>query len=249
MRGAGASSAARALRQLSIAARTRPAAITRPQARAELMLPTLRARSPCPQTLTTVAFTGYQAHAGHRAGAATRSVRTLQQRKRPRGQSSSSPWYFPLDTRPHARHCSRSTGGAIHAGPVPHIMTRHRIQLASRLGAPLIVAAWLMGGGVPAWGAVQTYNWNCTADVTNSTSSSKVCAPAAPVPACSCGMQGQPQCCTLRAAIQASNANVGTDTIVLPGGVYTLTIAGRNEDLAATGDLDITDAVNICQGS
>src|SRR5205807_1620465 len=37
----------------------------------------------------------------------------------------------------------------------------------------------------------------------------------------------------------------GTDTISLPAGVYTLTIAGRNEDAAATGDLDITDAVNI----
>src|SRR6266403_181411 len=232
MRGAGASSAARAVRQLSIAARTMPAAITRPQARAELMLPTLRARSPCPQTLTTVAFTGYQANAGHRAGAATRSVRTLQQCKRPRGQSSRSPWYIPLDTRPHARHCSRSTDGAIHAGPVPHIMTRHRIQLASRLGAPLIAAAWLMGGGVPAWGAVMTYNVNSTADLPNSTSSSKVCATATGV-------------CTLRAAIQASNANAGTDTIVLPAGTYTLTITGRNENLAATGDLDITDPVNI----
>src|SRR3989475_6758521 len=232
MRGAGASSAARALRQLSIAARTMPAAITRPQARAELMLPTLRARSPCPQTLTAVAFTGYQAHAGHRAGAATRSVRTLQQCKRPRGQSSRSPWYFPLDTRPHARHCSRSTDGAIHAGPVPHIMTRHRIQLASRLGAPLIAAAWLMGGGVPAWGAVMTYNVNSTADLPNSTSSSKMCATATGV-------------CTLRAAIQASNANAGTDTIVLPAGTYTLTITGRNENLAATGDHDITDPVNI----
>src|SRR2546426_5489758 len=232
MRGAGASSAARALRQLSIAARTRPAAITRPQARAELMLPTLRARSPCPQTLTTVAFTGYQANAGHRAGAATRSVRTLQQCKRPRGQSSRSPWYIPLDTRPHARHCSRSTDGAIHAGPVPHIMTRHRIQLASRLGAPLIAAAWLMGGGVPAWGAVMTYNVNSTADLANSNPTSKMCATTTGV-------------CTLRAAIQASNANAGTDTIVLPAGTYTLTITGRNENLAATGDLDITDPVNI----
>src|SRR6266566_7407360 len=147
-------------------------------------------------------------------------------------QSSRSPWYFPLDTRADARHCSRSTDGAIHAGPVPPIMTRHRIQLASRLGAPLIAAAWLMGGGVPAWGAVMTYNVNSTADLPNSTSSSKVCATATGV-------------CTLRAAIQASNANAGTDTIVLPAGTYTLTITGRNEDLAATGDLDITDPVTI----
>src|SRR6185369_11267116 len=59
------------------------------------------------------------------------------------------------------------------------------------------------------------------------------CATAAPV------------VCTLRAAIQASNANSGADTIVIPAGTFTLTIAGRGEDVAATGDLDITDAVTI----
>src|SRR5437867_6825580 len=91
-------------------------------------------------------------------------------------KASRSRWYFSLDTRPHARHCSRSTGGAIHAEPVPRIMMRHRIHLASRLGAPLIAAAWLIGGGVPAWGAVQTYMVTSTADLPNSTTSSKMCA-------------------------------------------------------------------------
>jgi CSLREA domain-containing protein len=46
--------------------------------------------------------------------------------------------------------------------------------------------------------------------------------------------------CTLRSAIQAANASVAADTIVLPVGTYTLTIAGANENAAATGDLDIT---------
>lgn len=47
--------------------------------------------------------------------------------------------------------------------------------------------------------------------------------------------------CTLRAAIQEANASPGVpDTISLPEGVYTLTIAGANEDASATGDLDIT---------
>src|SRR5262245_7637250 len=45
--------------------------------------------------------------------------------------------------------------------------------------------------------------------------------------------------CTLRAAIQETNALVGADTIVLPGGTYALTIPGADEDLAATGDLDV----------
>ena len=47
--------------------------------------------------------------------------------------------------------------------------------------------------------------------------------------------------CTLRAAIQESNALAGEDTIMLPGGTYILTIAGVLEDGGAFGDLDITD--------
>lgn len=53
------------------------------------------------------------------------------------------------------------------------------------------------------------------------------------------------QVCTLRAAIQETNALTGTDTIVLPAGTYTLTIPGSDEDAAATGDLDITDSLAI----
>ncbi len=51
--------------------------------------------------------------------------------------------------------------------------------------------------------------------------------------------------CTLRAAIQETNARVGPDTIVLQPGTYTLQIAGSDENVAATGDLDITDALTI----
>jgi len=51
--------------------------------------------------------------------------------------------------------------------------------------------------------------------------------------------------CTLRAAIQEANATAGADTIDLPPGTYTLTIPGTGEDLAATGDLDITDDLTI----
>jgi CSLREA domain-containing protein len=47
--------------------------------------------------------------------------------------------------------------------------------------------------------------------------------------------------CTLRAAIQETNALPGRDEIFLPGAVYTLTIPGAGEDCAASGDLDITD--------
>jgi CSLREA domain-containing protein len=51
--------------------------------------------------------------------------------------------------------------------------------------------------------------------------------------------------CTLRAAIQETNALAGPDTITLPEGAYTLTIPGTGEDAAADGDLDITDDLTI----
>ena len=50
---------------------------------------------------------------------------------------------------------------------------------------------------------------------------------------------------SLRACILWSNLQVGTQTITIPAGTYTLTIAGTGEDAAATGDLDVTDDVII----
>ena len=51
--------------------------------------------------------------------------------------------------------------------------------------------------------------------------------------------------CTLRAAVEEANALPGEDIIVLGSGTYRLALAGRDEDAAATGDLDITDSVQI----
>jgi hypothetical protein len=52
--------------------------------------------------------------------------------------------------------------------------------------------------------------------------------------------------CTLRAAIQETNASGGADSITLPAGTYTLTIADANIDnLEQAGDLDIFDSVDI----
>ena len=47
--------------------------------------------------------------------------------------------------------------------------------------------------------------------------------------------------CTLRGAIQETNALPGEDAIEVPAGNYVLAIPGIDEDLAAAGDLDILD--------
>jgi uncharacterized repeat protein (TIGR01451 family) len=51
--------------------------------------------------------------------------------------------------------------------------------------------------------------------------------------------------CSLREAIIDANATPGADTISLGPGAHTLAIAGIDEDLATTGDLDITDDLTI----
>ena len=84
-----------------------------------------------------------------------------------------------------------------------------------------------------AFGA--TFNVTTTADLPDSNTSDNVC---------STGGQGAP--CSLRAAIQQSNASNNTqDTINLPAGVYTLTRTGAGEDNAVFGDLDIRRTRNV----
>jgi len=51
--------------------------------------------------------------------------------------------------------------------------------------------------------------------------------------------------CSLRQAITAANACPGVQTVRIPVGAYILTLSGAFEDANATGDLDITDSVNI----
>lgn len=58
-------------------------------------------------------------------------------------------------------------------------------------------------------------------------------------------LSGFPTTCTLRAAIQESNALAGKDTILLPAGTFTLTLDGDDEEAALFGDLDILEAVQI----
>jgi Ca2+-binding RTX toxin-like protein len=50
---------------------------------------------------------------------------------------------------------------------------------------------------------------------------------------------------SLRAAINEANSRPGRDTIILPRGTFLLSLTGRDEDIGLTGDLDITDDLEI----
>jgi hypothetical protein len=51
--------------------------------------------------------------------------------------------------------------------------------------------------------------------------------------------------CTLRAAIQQADAWPGSHLIVIPAGTFTLSIPGRGDNSALTGDLDIANSMTI----
>lgn len=102
----------------------------------------------------------------------------------------------------------------------------HLIRLAFVVAAVLLLFAVESGGPRPASAA--DFTVDTTADAVDANPGDGACDDGA----------GN---CTLRAAIQETNALPDTDTIILPPGTYTLTITGRGENAAATGDLDITD--------
>ncbi len=51
--------------------------------------------------------------------------------------------------------------------------------------------------------------------------------------------------CSLRAAVQEANALAGPDVVVVPAGTYVLTLVGAGETSAATGDLNVTDDLDL----
>ncbi len=110
---------------------------------------------------------------------------------------------------------------------------RHNL-CSRRLGGVLSVLLLIgltLGAAPLAW-AGATFTVDSTADAVDANPGDGVCATAA----------GE---CTLRAAIQETNALAGADTVWLPAGTYTLTIPGAREDQAAAGDLDLRDSLTI----
>ena len=94
------------------------------------------------------------------------------------------------------------------------------------LVAPLALLSLSLLGTSAASGAAFTVN--SSVDARDATHGDGICATSAGV-------------CTLRAAIQETNALPGEDAIEVPAGDYVLTIPGSGEDAACTGDLDISD--------
>ncbi|MCC6191750.1 MAG: CSLREA domain-containing protein [Anaerolineales bacterium] len=123
------------------------------------------------------------------------------------------------------------TTGAIWRPPVSHV----RLLLAATLAAALA-----LGARAPAASArpPATLPVTTTADEYD--------------------LSGEGTGCALREAIVAANtdsafggcpAGSGADQIVVPAGTYTLTRAGPNEDLSATGDLDLRSPLTIAGAS
>lgn len=88
----------------------------------------------------------------------------------------------------------------------------------------VLMALWL---ATPRLALAADFTVNTTTDTVDAAPGNGTCADA--------GNQ-----CSLRAAIMEANALSGADTITLAGTTYLLSITGRGEDAAATGDLDIT---------
>src|SRR5687767_12115925 len=121
-------------------------------------------------------------------------------------------------------------------------MSQHAAPTARRLGALVATVAFfaLLPGSVHTAPGV-TFIVDTTTDAVDAIIGDGQCETA---------IAGE---CSLRAAIQESNFQPTDDTILLdvppssPGTAprYSLTITGRGEDASATGDLDITDDVEI----
>ena len=91
------------------------------------------------------------------------------------------------------------------------------------------VLAVMLGLGSSSWAAIITVN--TTDDELNGDGD--------------CSLREAIRAANLNAAIDGCTAGSGDDTIIIPDGTYILTVPGAGEDAAATGDLDITDDVDI----
>jgi CSLREA domain-containing protein len=111
-------------------------------------------------------------------------------------------------------------------------MKYYSVWFSSLLPIVAVVLSWVLLTQPAAPNS--PFNVNSTADVTDANPGDGVCETAA-----GNGV------CTLRAAIQETNVLTGTDLIMVPAGIYVLSIPGTDENGALTGDLDVTDNATI----
>jgi CSLREA domain-containing protein len=113
------------------------------------------------------------------------------------------------------------------------ISYRKRVALLALVGVAVVAA--LGGRSAPATSTQpggQTFEVTSTADAVDANPGNGFCAVTTGG-------------CTLRAAIQETNALPGHQTVVLPAGEYVLTRSGNDENVSAIGDLDITGDLTI----
>ncbi|QEF97024.1 hypothetical protein Mal15_10540 [Stieleria maiorica] len=112
-------------------------------------------------------------------------------------------------------------------------------------GAASVVTSWTYGASTPwAAGAVSIKAAPPASAITVDTTSDTVDGDTSSITAL-LSNKGTDGFISLREAILAANNTSGTDDIYLGAGTHTLSILGDGENLAATGDLDITESVNI----
>src|SRR5437773_10552600 len=99
--------------------------------------------------------------------------------------------------------------------------TMPRVRPAGRIACLAFVA--LAAPRLAAPGLAATVTVDTTADVVDALPGDGACATSTGA-------------CSLRAAIQESRSLPGGDTIILPSGLYVLTIAGAGNNSASSGD-------------
>lgn len=97
---------------------------------------------------------------------------------------------------------------------------------------PLTRSLFALGFTLAALSSGAQYTVNSTVDAVDAAPGDGVCADAA----------GN---CTLRAAVMEANASAGANTVFVPIGEYTFTLAANNSIVADGGDLDITSEITI----
>lgn len=130
---------------------------------------------------------------------------------------------------PHPRRSAVASAGTPAAdptascGPAIAIRTRQGGRIIARALAGIVFVSTVQAA---------TFTVDSTRDLFDASHGDGICADA----------RGR---CTLRAAVQETNALPGVDEIVLPAGLFALTLAGGNEDLGWSGDLDVRDDLTL----